>query len=450
MSAAATQAPTLYEDWLVRRDRLAGLATREGDRHRSELRLLEFLLEHYRGSPVAERPARFPARSEFYVDRRAIVVHNHLGKGYLTDMHTRQQAEQRVRAVLGRMTASEGTEVADRPIFDPSAPPSYDETLEAIRGRLCEGDSEARLLAIVSLGQAGTLDDIGLVSDLLALFRQDEDDPIERHYLLIAMKNIVRRLTGQQMAEVPVAARSAELPEIYEPLLLTFYLEPRQEEDWTVIGSDWASELRVNAAGEIHSFDPFGEKPRCFVNSSVRQLARSIKEHREFIHPLRQSSEVRLFRNTLQAIDAKAFSGAENWWALVIERMLAKTNTAITRSLPKIYEPLLLTFFAVPRQEDKWSVIGNDSETEFRVDSAGAVYSIDPLGEKPKRFVNSSVQQLARFIEVHQAYVHPLREKGDQQSEIKSLRYRLEAIDPNAFSSAENWWVLVIERMQGA
>ena len=340
MSAAATQTPTLYEDWLVRRDRLAGLPMREGDRHRSELRLLEFLLEHYRSSPIAARPARFSARTEVYVDRRAIVVHNHLGKGYLSDVHTRQQAEQRVRGVLSRMAAGESTQGADRPEFDPSAPPSYDETLESIRGRLCEGDADGRLSAIVELGQFGTLDDVGLISDLLALPRQADEDPFERHVLLIVLKRLVRRLTGQEFSgqmlnaaapdlpevyEPPsdtfVTAIKAELPAVYEPLLLSFYVEPWRADDWIVIGDDWGTEFRVDAAGAIYSFDPFGEKPTRFVNSSVQQLARFINAHREFIHPLRQPSEVKRFRDRLESIDSKAMSNTENWWAVVIERM---------------------------------------------------------------------------------------------------------------------------------
>jgi hypothetical protein len=465
MSATATLAPTLYDDWRIRRDRLAGLPTREGDRHRAELRLLEFLLEHYRGSPDAEKPARFPARTEVFVNRRAIIVHNHLGKGYLSDTHTRQQAEQRVRAVLGRMTASESTQVADRPVFDPTAPPSYDENVEAIRGRLCEGDVDARLLAIVELGQFGSLDDIGLISDLLALPPQADEDPFERHVLLIAMKRIVRRLAGKDAYERLWSGASGDtaevyelvpsqlvwdvrtkLPPVYEPLLLSFYIEPWRAGEWIVIGDAWGSELSVNATGAVYSFDPFAEKAPQFVNSSVRQLAHFIKEHKEFIHPLRQPAEVERFRERLEAIDATAFSEAENWWEEVVERMLIQAVAAMTKLLPKVYEPLLLTFFAEPRQQDGWNVIGNDCAAEFRVDSAGVVFLFDSSGEKPMRFVNSSVKQLASFIEAHREYVHPMRVKLNQQSEIKFLRYRLEAIDANAFSDDENWWSLVIER----
>ncbi len=301
--SALQQAPTLYEDWLARRDRLAGLSSSEGDRRRSELRLLEFLLEQYGGSAVATRPARFPARTEVYIDRRAIVVHNHLGKGYLSDVHTRQQAEQHVHAVLERMAGPESGPGADRPLFDPSAPPTHDEKLDGIRGRLCEGNADMRLLSIVELGQLGTLDDIGLISDLFALPPQADEDPYERHVLLTAMKKIARRLTGRPLAEIPWDAMTteppdipsaepsaitltiitAELPQIYEPLLLTFYRVPQREGDWIVIGNDWATELRVDAAGAVYSFDFLSEKGSRFVNSSVRQLARFIEAHQDFV-----------------------------------------------------------------------------------------------------------------------------------------------------------------------
>jgi len=342
------QSPTLYDDWLARRDRLASLSSSEGDRRRSELRLLEFLLEHYRGSAVATRPARFPARTEVYVDRRAIVVHNHLGKGYLSDVHTHQQAERHVHAVLERMAVPESGPGAGRPLFDPSAPRSHDEKLDGIRGRLCEGNADMRLLSIVELGQLGTLDDIGLISDLFALPPQADEDPYERHVLLTAMKKIARRLTGVQLADIPSDVMTAEPPEIppaepsaisltiitadlpqfYEPLLLTFYRDPQREGDWIVIGNDWGTELRVDAAGAVYSFDFLSEKASRFVNSSVRQLASFIEAHQDFVvQPCRSNADmqsaVNSFRELLDALDRKALSSAENWWALVVERMLA-------------------------------------------------------------------------------------------------------------------------------
>ena len=64
--------------------------------------------------------------------------------------------------------------------------------------------------------------------------------------------------------------------------------------------------------------------------------------------------------------------------------------------------------------------------------------------------MNSSVQQLARFIEAHQEFIHRMREKRDQQNEVKLFRDLLDAIDANAFSSAENWWALVVQRLEGA
>jgi hypothetical protein len=55
-----------------------------------------------------------------------------------------------------------------------------------------------RLVAIIELGRFGTLDDISLISDLLALPPQNDEDPFERHVLLTAMKNIIRRLTSER------------------------------------------------------------------------------------------------------------------------------------------------------------------------------------------------------------------------------------------------------------
>ena len=246
-----------------------------------------------------------------------------------------------MRAVLDRMTLLVHEQPPDRPLFDPAAPPAFSVELEHIRGRLCERDADVRLVSIVALGRCGTLDDIGLLSDLLALPPQPDEDPYECHVLVTAMKKIVRRLTGVKDTEVPLTKMCADLPEvyepvpsdvtaglpkIYEPLLLTFYAEPQREGDWIVIGNDWGTELRVDGAGAVYSLDSDGEKPTRFVNSSVWQLARSIKMHRAFaVEPFSTTSDhtsaIKAFRDQLANIDPAAFSSAENWWAAVVERM---------------------------------------------------------------------------------------------------------------------------------
>src|SRR4051812_391719 len=74
---------TLYEDWQRRRDRML---EQPGGRESTDayfinsLRVLEYLLERYKDSPIAAMPARFPLLSGMLLDRRTIVVHHHLAR----------------------------------------------------------------------------------------------------------------------------------------------------------------------------------------------------------------------------------------------------------------------------------------------------------------------------------------------------------------------------------
>ena len=199
-----TESRTLYEDWKTRRDVLASAATLDESYRTVELRLLDFLLDCYRGSPQVEKPARFPLRTELYLDRRAIIVHRHLGKGYLTEIQTIRDAEEHVRTVLERMANDDPT--ADRPLFYPRFPSATNESVEAMRSQLCDSDAAVRVTAVGDLGQFGDLDDIGLISDLLTLPRQPDEHPRERQALLSAMQKIsIRYAPGG-----PIATRQSD------------------------------------------------------------------------------------------------------------------------------------------------------------------------------------------------------------------------------------------------
>ncbi len=185
-----TESRTLYEDWKTRRDVLT--AATHDESHRSiEIRLLNFLLDCYRDSPHVGKPARFPLRSALYLDRRAIIVHRHLGKGYLTEIQTIRDAEEHVRTVMERMANDDST--AARPLFYPKFPSATNASVEALRGHLCDSDAAVRLAAIGELGRFGDLDDIGLISDLLTLPKQPDENPRERQALLSAMQKISMR-----------------------------------------------------------------------------------------------------------------------------------------------------------------------------------------------------------------------------------------------------------------
>jgi len=132
---------------------------------------------------------------------------------------------------------------------------------------------------------------------------------------------------------------------------------------------------------------------------------------------------------------------------------LAAVGAEVALKLPERYEPLLLTFYGVrTRTKGRFVVIGDDEGTEFCIDpSDGSVLSIDFEGRVPTRFVNSSVDLLARFVA---SYADDARRAGPAQTEdeavarVRGLRGRLSNLDARAFETPECWWSLVLEQAE--
>jgi hypothetical protein len=186
---AAPNTRTLFDDWKARREQLLGTSGGKADYRAVEIRLLDYLMHRYKDSPEASRPALFPLSSGVFVDHRAIVVHHHLGRGSIPTISNRQQAYAHVRSMVEQMwTADTGEEAADgTPAF---VKPVEADPVEAVRELLCDGDPTARVQAALRLGEIGTLDDIGLLSDLLSLPYSRDEHPKERAALLHAMKRL--------------------------------------------------------------------------------------------------------------------------------------------------------------------------------------------------------------------------------------------------------------------
>lgn len=69
--------------------------------------------------------------------------------------------------------------------------------IESVRESLAHDNGRARLAALDVLGCIGTLADISLLDDLLALPPAPEEHPEERRFLLQAMRNIANRRSSQ-------------------------------------------------------------------------------------------------------------------------------------------------------------------------------------------------------------------------------------------------------------
>jgi hypothetical protein len=190
---------TLYDDWQARRARLSGAEDAMSDYHAVEIRLLDYLLRRYKDSPEAARPALFPLLKSAYINHRAIVVHHHLGRGSIPTISNRREAYAHVRSMIEHMwTPAAGEEglAADDTVPKFVEPPKID-PVETVREKLCDVDPAVRVQAAVELGEIGSLDDIGLLSDLLSLPYSLDEHPKERAALVHAMQ----RLSGTTTEE---------------------------------------------------------------------------------------------------------------------------------------------------------------------------------------------------------------------------------------------------------
>jgi len=180
---------TLFEDWVARREQLAKLPYGSRDHYTVEAHVLDYLLRRYRDTPEGAQPARFPHTTGTYINHRAIAVLHHLESGGVSTVTTASEALARVQSIVRRMSSQEsGNEAPDTENFDLKSTSA--DAIDVCRMRLCESDPITRLLAIVRLGRIGTLDDIGLLSDLLALAPSSQEHPKERAAMIYSMQRL--------------------------------------------------------------------------------------------------------------------------------------------------------------------------------------------------------------------------------------------------------------------
>ena len=112
---AEPTSPSLLEDWEFRRKRLEYRAVQPEQYRQLQIRVLDYLIDRYRDSPEAARPARSPCRSDLFFDGRAIVVHHHVWRGKVGGVKSERQARDRVTSILRRMSAPAPDEESDEP-----------------------------------------------------------------------------------------------------------------------------------------------------------------------------------------------------------------------------------------------------------------------------------------------------------------------------------------------
>ena len=198
---------TLYEEWQLRRDRLLQTSPSNDLYRRSQLRILDYLLRRYHNSPEARRMVASPRLADFNMNDRALIVHQHLARRDGPTVSTTAEAGLRIKAALERMYSTETTESQ---VADPSGPhSSRSQELEHLYLRLCHLEGRQRVFAAIAIGELGTLEDIGLFCDLLALPPDREEHPRER----AALSHALARLAGVTSARFEMGERTAPGPQ---------------------------------------------------------------------------------------------------------------------------------------------------------------------------------------------------------------------------------------------
>ena len=111
--------------------------------------------------------------------------------------------------------------------------------------------------------------------------------------------------------------------------------------------------------------------------------------------------------------------------------------------IPDDYEPLLLTFHEVQFVDDAF-VVGGDGASRLELVKT-RIYSRDPQGEMPTRFVNSSIAQLQSCIHAHRAYAESVRDDDDGAA-AATFADAVRSIDAKCLADPENWWAVVVEQ----
>lgn len=109
-------ATTLYDDWHRRRQRLEVAPPLFGQQYlESQARVLDYLLDRYRDDEAAQQKARFPIADGLVLNKRAIVVHSHLGGGTVSGIKDSAAAESRASRILKRISEQDPQASAGAP-----------------------------------------------------------------------------------------------------------------------------------------------------------------------------------------------------------------------------------------------------------------------------------------------------------------------------------------------
>ena len=120
-------------------------------------------------------------------------------------------------------------------------------------------------------------------------------------------------------------------------------------------------------------------------------------------------------------------------------------RSAVATRLPHHYDPLTVSFYGnAVRATPDGAVIGDDSRCELRISAFdNCLYAVDPKGQLPVRFTNSSLDQFIAFFNTWKQFA----DKPSRNSAL-DLRTRLTTLDARALGDVEKWWEPAVEQLE--
>jgi len=115
--------------------------------------------------------------------------------------------------------------------------------------------------------------------------------------------------------------------------------------------------------------------------------------------------------------------------------------------------PLLVTFYTgeeflqpLTMAGETYCVVGDDYGTKIGLRRMGDVWSVDPEGQLPCRFINTSIAHFVLFLGLYEAQC----ENGDWEpiAMAGELRAQFDENDLFALSNEDNWWSLILEQIR--
>jgi len=211
----------LYQDWQQRYDALAAQAPDQGSYGQVFMDVLKYLLNRYRDDPAAQRPAFTPGgRASVTLRTRSILVMERLYPASEGRSRQPEWAQARAARFAKRMkelgvheaTGTPGagnpsewdSSARGEPLIEMEGAKPRDEYWRSVLEVLASADGERRLAGLRTLVHRGTLNEVGLLLDLLALPQQADEHPEERAHIAEALDAVIHAQRTEPGACLPL------------------------------------------------------------------------------------------------------------------------------------------------------------------------------------------------------------------------------------------------------